>query len=47
MQKDNAKVEKISLFSFLDIKLKFLTSQVELIQFSVELSHVELKICSI
>ena len=44
MQKDNAKVGKISIFNFLDVKLKFLTSQVELIQFSVKLSRVELKI---
>ncbi len=42
MQKQ--KTEKISIFSSLDIKLKFLTSQVELTQFSVESSHVELKI---
>ncbi len=46
MQKDNAKVEKISIFSFLDVKLKFLTSRVKLTQFSVELNHVKLKICS-
>ncbi len=46
MQKDNAKVEKISIFSSFDVKLKFLTSRVELIQFSVESRHVELKICS-
>ena len=45
MQKDNAKVEKISIFSSLDVKLKFLTSRVELTQFSVESSHVKLKIC--
>ncbi len=45
MQKDNAKVGKISIFNFLDIKLEFLTSQVELTQFSIELSYVELKIC--
>jgi len=37
MQKDNAKVEKISIFNSLDIKLE-LMSQVELTQFSVELS---------
>jgi len=30
MQKDNAKVEKISIFNFLDVKLKFLMNQVEL-----------------
>jgi len=47
MQKDNVKVGKISIFSFLDVKLKFLTSRVELTQFSVELNHVKLKICSI
>jgi len=46
MQKNNAKVEKISIFSFFDVKLKFLTSQVKLTQFSVELSRVKLKICS-
>ncbi len=44
MQKDNAKVEKISIFSFLDVKLEFLTNRIELIQFSVESSHVKLKI---
>ena len=38
MQKDNAKVGKISIFSSLDVKLKFLTSQVELTQFLVESS---------
>ncbi len=46
-QKDNAKVEKISIFSSLDVKLKFLMNQVELTQFSVESSHVKLKICVI
>jgi len=46
MQRDNAKSEKISIFSSLDVKLKFLTSQVKLTQFSVELNQVELKICS-
>jgi len=46
MQKDNAKVGKISIFSFLDVKLKFLTSQVELTRFLVELSWIKLKICS-
>ena len=30
MQKDNAKVEKVSIFNSLDIKLKFLMSRVEL-----------------
>ncbi len=40
------KSEKISIFNFLDIKLRFLMSWVELIQFLVELSHVKLKICS-
>ncbi len=44
MQKDNAKVEIFFIFSFLDVKLKFLTSQVELTQFSVESSCVKLKI---
>ncbi len=44
MQKDNAKVEKISIFSFLDVKLKFLMSQVELTQFSIKLSCIKLKI---
>ena len=38
MQKQ--KTGKISIFSFLDVKLKFLTSRVELIQFSVESSRV-------
>ncbi len=47
MQKDNAKVEKISIFNSLDVKLKFLMNQVELTQFSVKLSHVELNICII
>ena len=42
MQK--SKTGKNSIFNFLDIKLEFLTSRVELIQFSVELSRVELKI---
>ncbi len=42
MQKQ--KTGKISIFSSLDIKLKFLTNQVELTQFSVESSRVELKI---
>ncbi len=47
MQKDNAKVGKISIFNSLDIKLKFLTSQVELTQFSVKSSRVKLKIWAI
>ncbi len=47
MQKDNAKVEKIFIFSSLNVKLEFLTSQVELIQFSVESNQIKLKICSI
>ncbi len=38
MQKDNAKVEKISIFNSLDIKLKFLTNWIELTQFLVESS---------
>ncbi len=42
MQKQ--KIGKISIFSSLDAKLEFLTSQVELIQFSVESSCVKLKI---
>ncbi len=42
MQKQ--KTGKISIFNSLDIKLKFLMSQVELTQFSVELSRVKLKI---
>ncbi len=42
MQKQ--KTGKISIFNFLDIKLEFLTSWVELTQFSVESSHVRLKI---
>ncbi len=47
MQKDNAKVGKISIFNYFDIKLEFLMNRVELTQFSVELSCIELKICSI
>ncbi len=47
MQKDNAKVGKISIFSSLDVKLEFLTSRVELTQFPVESSRVKLKICAI
>ncbi len=42
MQKQ--KVEKISIFSSLDVKLEFLTSRVKLTQFSVESSRVKLKI---
>jgi len=42
MQK--SKIEKFSIFNFLDVKLKFLMSRVELTQFSVESSRVELKI---
>ncbi len=42
MQKQ--KTGKISIFSSLDVKLEFLTNRVELIQFSVESSRVELKI---
>ncbi len=45
MQKDNAKVGKISIFSSLDVKLKFLMNRVELTQFPVGSSRVELKIC--
>ncbi len=45
MQK--SKTEKISIFNSLDIKLKFLMSWVELIQFSVESSHIKLKIWAI
>jgi len=47
MQKDNAKVGKISIFNSLDIKLEFLMNQVELTQFLVESSWIKLKICSI
>ncbi len=46
-QKDNAKVEKNSIFSSLNVKLEFLMSWVELTQFLVELSRVKLKIDSI
>ncbi len=42
MQK--SKTGKISIFSSLDIKLEFLMSWVELIQFSIKLSRVKLKI---
>ena len=45
MQKQ--KTGKISIFSSLDAKLEFLTSQVELTQFPVESSHVKLKIWAI
>ena len=38
------KTGKISIFSSLDIKLEFLMSWVELIQFSIKLSRVKLKI---
>ncbi len=42
MQKQ--KTEKNSIFSSLNVKLKFLMNWVELTQFSVESSRVELKI---
>ncbi len=45
MQKQ--KTGKISIFSSLDAKLEFLTSRVELTQFPVESSRVELKIWAI
>ncbi len=45
MQKQ--KTGKISIFSSLDVKLKFLASQVKLTQFSVESSCIELKIWAI
>ena len=45
MQK--SKIEKIFIFNSFDIKLKFLTSWVELTQFSVELSCIKLKIWAI
>ncbi len=45
MQKQ--KTGKISIFNFLDVKLKFLTNRVELTQFSVELSCIKLKIWAI
>ncbi len=38
------KIGKFSIFNFLDVKLKFLTNQVKLTQFSVKSSHVKLKI---
>ncbi len=44
MQK--SKTGKFSIFSSFDVKLEFLTSRVELTQFSVESSRVKLKICS-
>ncbi len=47
MQKDNAKVGKISIFNSLDVKLEFLTSRIELTQFSVESSRIKLKIWAI
>ncbi len=42
MQK--SKIGKISIFSSLDVKLEFLTSRIELTQFSVKSSRVKLKI---
>ena len=45
MQKQ--KTGKISIFSSLDVKLEFLTNRVKLTQFSVESSHVKLKIWAI
>ena len=45
MQK--SKTGKFSIFSSLDVKLEFLTSQVELTQFSVESNCIELKIWAI
>ncbi len=45
MQKQ--KLEKISIFNSLDVKLKFLMNWVKLTQFSVESSQVKLKICVI
>jgi len=47
MQKDNAKVEKISIFNSFNVKLKFLMSWIELTQFSIESSYIELKIYAI
>ncbi len=41
------KIGKISIFSSLNVKLEFLINQVKLTQFSVELSHVKLKIWAI
>ncbi len=41
MQK--SKTENFSIFNSLDVKLEFLTSRVELTQFSVESSRVKLK----
>ncbi len=43
----NQKTEKNSIFSSLNVKLKFLMNWVELTQFSVESSRVELKIWAI
>ncbi len=45
MQK--SKTGKISIFSSLDVKLEFLANRIELTQFSVESSRVELKIWAI
>ncbi len=45
MQK--SKTGKFSIFSSLDVKLEFLASRVELIQFPVESSCVKLKIWAI
>ncbi len=45
MQK--SKTGKFSIFNSLDVKLEFLTSQVELTQFSVESNCIELKIWAI
>ncbi len=45
MQK--SKIGKFSIFSSLDVKLKFLTNRVKLIQFSVELNCIKLKIWAI
>jgi len=42
MQK--SKIGKFSIFSSFDVKLKFLTNRVKLIQFSVELNCIKLKI---
>ncbi len=44
MQKDNAKVEKISVFSSLNVKFKFLMNWIELTQFSVKSNCINLKI---
>ena len=45
MQK--SKIGKLSIFNSLNVKLKFLTSWVELTQFSVKSSRVKLKIWAI